>query len=158
MRLASGIPRIRQMLDHGVPVGLGVDGSASNDANNLLNEARMAMLLARIQGEPDPNAMTARGALELATLGSARVLGRDDIGSLAAGMSADFIAFNIDRPHFAGAQHDIVAALLFCHSGHVDYSFINGKKVVDQGCLTTLEIEPLVERHNNLAVQLVDGK
>lgn len=158
MRLASGIPRIRMMLDHGVPVGLGVDGSASNDANNMINEARMAMLLARVQGEPDPAAMSARQALELATLGSARVLGRDDIGSLAPGMSADFIAFNIDRPHFAGSHHDVVAALLFCHSGHVDYSFINGKKVVDQGRLTTLEIEPLVEQHNRLAKTLVDGK
>jgi len=154
MRLASGLPRIRQMLGAGVPVGLGVDGSASNDANNLLNEARMAMLMARIQGQPDPNAMTARQALELATLGGARVLGRDDIGALAAGMSADFITFNLDRPHFAGAHHDVVAALLFCHSGEVDYSFINGRKVVDQGRLTTLELERVVEAHNCLAQTL----
>jgi cytosine/adenosine deaminase-related metal-dependent hydrolase len=157
MRLASGIPRVRMMLDHNVPVGLGVDGSASNDANNMLNEARLAMLLARIQGEPDPGAMSARQALEIATLGSARVLGRDDVGALAAGMSADFITYDIDRPHFAGAHHDVVAALLFCHSGPVDYSFINGKKVVDGGRLTTIEIEPLVEEHNRLSLQLVNG-
>ncbi len=157
MRLASGIPRIRYMLEHQVPVGLGVDGSASNDSNNLLNEARTAMLLARVQGKPDPAAMTARDALELATLGSARVLGRDDIGALAVGMSADFIAYDIDKPHFAGAQHDPVAALLFCHSGPVDYSVINGRMVVQAGHLTTLETQPLVERHNQLARQLVDG-
>ncbi|HLA41863.1 MAG TPA: amidohydrolase family protein, partial [Aggregatilineales bacterium] len=158
MRLGSGIPRIRMMLDYGVPVGLGVDGSASNDANNMINEARTAMLLARIQGEPNPAAITARDALEIATLGSARVLGRDDIGALAPGMSADFFAVNLDQPHFAGAMHDVVAAVLFCHSGHVDYSFINGKKVVDKGRLTTMEIEPLIEQHNKLSMQLVDGK
>ncbi|MFP4322262.1 MAG: 8-oxoguanine deaminase [Anaerolineales bacterium] len=156
MRLASGIPRIRAMLDHGVPVGLGVDGSASNDSNNMLNEARTAMLLARIQGEPDPTAMTARDALELATLGSARVLGRDDIGALTPGMAADFIAVNLDRPHFAGALHDPVAALVFCHSGPVDYSVINGRMVVREGQLTTLDVMPLVERHNHLAAQLVN--
>ena len=157
MRLGSGIPRIRMMLDHHVPVGLGMDGSASNDANNMLNEARTAMLLARVQGEPDPNALTARQALEIATLGSARVLGRDDIGALAPGMSADFVTYDIDRPHFAGAHHDPVAALLFCHSGGVDTSFINGKKIVDKGRLTTLELEPLVEQHNRLSLQLVNG-
>jgi len=156
MRLGSGIPRIRMMLDHGVPVGLGVDGSASNDANNLLNEARTAMLLARVQGDPNPAAMTARDALELATRGSARVLGRDDIGRLEPGAAADFLAYNLDRPHFAGALHDPTAALLFCHSGQVDYSFINGVKVVDQGRLTMLEIEPLIEEHNKLAMALME--
>jgi 8-oxoguanine deaminase len=157
MRLASGLAPIRSMLDHGVPVGLGVDGSASNDSNNLLNEARMAMLVARVQGDPNPMAMTARGALELATIGGARVLGRDDIGRLAPGMSADFIAYNIDRPHFAGSHHDVVAALIFCNAAPVDYSFINGRKVIDQGHLTTFEIEPIIEKHNALARQLVDG-
>lgn len=157
MRLASGIPRIRYMLDHHVPVGLGVDGSASNDSNNLLNEVRMAMLLARVQGDPNPLAMTAREALELGTLGGARILGRDDVGSLAAGMSADFIVYNLDRPSFAGALHDPVAALVFCNAVPVDYSFINGRRVVDAGRLTTLELLPLVERHNQLAQQLVDG-
>jgi cytosine/adenosine deaminase-related metal-dependent hydrolase len=158
MRLGSGIPRIRQMLDAGVPVGLGVDGSASNDHNHLLTEARMAMLLARVQGEANPAAMTARQALELATLGGARVLGRNDVGALAPGMAADFIAFNLDRLEFAGAGHDAVAALLFCHAGPVDYSFINGRKVVDTGRLTTLDLPPLIEQHNQLAQTLVDGR
>src|SRR4051812_35006877 len=103
LRLASGIAPIRKMLCAKVPVGLGADGSASNDANNLLHEARTACLVARVR-DTDAGAMTARTALELATIGGAEVLGRDDIGALAPGMSADFIAINIDQPGFAGAQ------------------------------------------------------
>ncbi len=101
MRLASGIAPIRKMLNHQVPVGLGVDGSASNDAGNLIQEARSAFLLARVR-DCDATVVTAREILEIATLGGARVLGRDDIGALAPGMSADFIAINCDRPQFAG--------------------------------------------------------
>ncbi|MGF1482220.1 MAG: 8-oxoguanine deaminase [Cyanophyceae cyanobacterium] len=157
MRLASGIAPVRKMLNRGVPVGLGADGAASNDATNLLNEARLAMLLARV-GSGDPLALTARQVLELATRGGARVLGRDDVGYLAPGMSADFIAFNCDRPHFAGALHDLVAALVFCHSDSVDYSFINGKKIVERGRLTTVELEPLVEKNNQLAQKLANGE
>ena len=156
MRLASGIAPVRKMLNHGVPVGLGVDGAASNDATNLLHEARTAFLLARV-GSCEATTMTARDVLELATIGGARVLGRDDIGYLAPGMSADFIVFNIDRPQFAGAHHDLVAALIFCQTDAVDYSFINGKKVVDQGCLTTVELGKLVEKTNKLARNMVDG-
>ncbi len=155
MRLASGIAPIRKMLDHKVPVGLGVDGSASNDGGNLLQEARTAFLLARVK-DCDASAVTAREILEVATIGGARVLGRDDIGYLAPGMSADFIAVNVDRPQFAGAHHDLVAALIFCHVDAVDYSFINGKKVVDQGHLTTLDLTALVEKQNRLARQLVE--
>jgi 8-oxoguanine deaminase len=154
MRLASGMAPIRKMLQHKVPVGLGVDGSASNDTSNLLNEARMAFLMARVR-ELDAAAMTAREALELATLGGAKVLGRDDIGAIAPGMSADFIAINLDRPELAGALHDPVAALIFCLVNRVDYSFINGRKVVDRGQITTLELETLVEKHNRLAAELV---
>ncbi len=154
MRLASGIAPIRKMLNHGVPVGLGVDGAASNDATDLLHEARMAMLLARV-GSCDALTMTARDVLELATLGGARVLGRDDIGALAPGMAADFIAFNIDRPSFVGAQHDPVAALVFCKHDRVDYSFIHGKRVVDQGQLTTVDLGKLVEQTNRTAQTMV---
>lgn len=154
MRLASGIAPLRKMLDNKVPVGLGVDGSASNDAGNLLQEARTAFLLARV-GSCDASIMTAREILEVATIGGAKVLGRDDIGYLAPGMSADFIAINIDRPQFAGAHHDLVAALIFCQVSSVDYSFINGKKVVDRGRLTTVELETLVEKTNRIAHQLV---
>ncbi len=154
MRLASGIAPIRQMLNHHVPVGLGVDGSASNDAGHLLQEARMAMLAARVRDE-DPGALTAREALAIATKGGARVLGRDDIGQLAPNMAADFIAINLDRPAFAGALHDPIAALMFCQVDTVDYSFINGRRVVDQGVLTTVEVPKLVETHNQLARQLI---
>ncbi len=156
MRLASGIAPIRKMLDRGVPVGLGVDGSASNDAGNLLQEARTAFLLARVR-DNEAAAMTARQVLEIATLGGARVLGRDDIGSLAPGMAADFIAISLDRPQFAGALHDPVAAVIFCQTHQVDYSFINGKKVVDRGRLTTVELETLVEKTNKLAAAMIDG-
>lgn len=149
MRLASGIAPIRQMLNHGVPVGLGVDGAASNDATNLLHEARTAFLLARV-GSCDASVMTAREALELATIGGAKVLGRDDIGLLAPGMSADFIAINIDRPQLTGV-HDIVAALILCQVDQVDYSFINGRKVVDKGNLTTVDLRGLIDRTNQIA-------
>jgi len=155
MRLASGMAPIRKMLDHGVAVGLGVDGSASNDSGNLLQEARMAFLMARVR-DRQAAAMTARQALEIATLGGAKVLGRDDIGALAPGMSADFIAVNGDRPQLAGAHHDLVAALIFCAIDRVDYSFINGKKVIDQGHLTTLDLPPLIEKANRLAYQMAE--
>lgn len=155
-RLASGIAPVREMINAGVPVGLGVDGSASNDSGHLLNEARMAMLFQRVNG--DPKALTAREALELATLGGARVLGRTDIGALKPGMAADFIAYNLNRIEFAGAWHDPVAALLFCTSANVAYSVINGRVVVREGRLTTLELEPVIERHNAIAKALVNGE
>jgi len=155
-RLASGIAPVRKMLAAGVPVGLGVDGAASNDASNLFHEARAACLLARV-GAQDAAAMTARGALELATLGGARVLGRDDIGALAPGMAADFIAVNLDRPAFAGAQADVVAALVLCQCDTVDYSFIHGRRVVDQGRLVTADLPRLVERTNRQSARLLRG-
>ncbi|CAG0943725.1 partial 5-methylthioadenosine/S-adenosylhomocysteine deaminase, partial [Anaerolineae bacterium] len=122
MRLASGIAPIVKMLNAGVKVGLGVDGSASNDSSHMLAEARQAMLLQRVSG--DPKALTARQALELGTLGGARVLGRDDTGSLEAGKAADFIAVKMDRLDFAGALHDPVSALVFCTPPRVDLSVI----------------------------------
>ena len=144
MRLASGIAPIRSMLDHQVRVGLGVDGSASNDSGHLLNEARTAMLLQRIDGTPDPARLSAREALELATLGGASVLGRDDIGALKPNMAGDFAAYRIDTPAFAGAQHDVVAGLIFGQSVNVDYSIINGRGVVREGDLGTPDLPVLV--------------
>ena len=156
MRLASGIAPIRQMLNAKVAVGLGVDGAASNDATNLLHEARTAFLLARVRDE-DASMMTAREVLELATRGGAKVLGRDDIGYLAPGMAADLIAVNIDQPSFVGAHQDYVAAIIFCQTDYVDYSFINGKKVVEQGRLTTVEQESLVANCNTISRDLLNG-
>ncbi len=152
MRLASGIAPVRKMLDAGVPVGLGVDGSASNDAGHMLGEARQAMLLQRVGFGPD--AMTARGALELATLGGAKVLNRDDIGALAPGMAADIVMFNLNQIGFAGALHDPVAALVFCTPSNVACSIINGRVVVRDGKCTTMEEDVVREQHNRLALEL----
>jgi 8-oxoguanine deaminase len=156
LRLASGLAPVRKMRAAGVAVGLGADGAASNDATNLFHEARQACLVARVL-DSDAAAMTAREALEMATLGGARVLGRDDIGTIAPGMCADFISIDLDRPTFAGAQHDPVAALVLCQVDAVDYSFIHGRRVVDAGRLTTLELPPLIERINRLSAQMVRG-
>jgi cytosine/adenosine deaminase-related metal-dependent hydrolase len=152
MRLASGIAPIRKMVDAGVPVGLGVDGSASNDGAHMLGEVRQAMLLQRVGFGPD--AMTARQALELATLGGAKVLNRDDIGALKPGMSADIVMFKLDQIGFAGALHDPVAALVFCTPANVNYSIINGKVVVKDGILQTIDLPLVIEHHNRLAAKL----
>ena len=154
MRLASGIAPVRAMLDAHVPVGLGVDGSASNDSSHLLAESRQALLLQRVGG--DPAALSAREALTLATRGGAAVLGRDDVGYLAPGMAADFVAYRLDGIGYAGALHDPVAALVFCTPANVDYSVINGRVVVRDGQLTTDDLPVLIERHNRLARELVE--
>ena len=156
MRLASGIAPIPAMRAAGVAVGLGVDGSASNDGADLLGEARQAMLLARVGH--GPAAMNARQALELATLGGARVLGRDDIGALAPGMCADLIAFRSDSLALSGAAvHDPVAALVFCAPEKVDLSLINGRRVVQDGMLQTVDLPRVVSHHNHLARQLAEA-
>ncbi|MDF3881724.1 8-oxoguanine deaminase [Cupriavidus basilensis] len=154
MRLASGIAPVRAMRDAGVPVGLGVDGSASNDGAHMLGEVRQAMLLQRVGY--GPAAMSAREALEIATLGGARVLGRDDIGALAPGMSADFVAFDMGQVAYAGAGHDPVAALVFCTPGNVATSVINGKVVVRDGELRTVELPRVLARHCGLARELFE--
>jgi len=153
MRLASGIAPLPKYRAAGVNVGLGVDGSASNDSSHLLNEARQALLLARVLG--DPAALTARQALEHATLGGAAVLGRDDIGALAPGMCADFFALKLDRLGYAGGLHDPVAATLFCAPQQADYTVINGRVIVRAGQLTTIDLGRVVEQHNRLARTLV---
>lgn len=154
MRLASGIAPIREMLAKGVRVGLGVDGSASNDGAHLLNEARQAMLLQRV-AHHDPSAMNAGQALEIATIGGAKVLGRDDIGALAPGMAADLIAFRLDQLAFTGAGwHDPAAALIFCQSVGVDLSMINGKIVVKDGQPVGVDLPMLIEQHTQLSKQL----
>lgn len=152
MRLASGIAPVRKMIDAGVTVGLGVDGSASNDGTHMLGEVRQAMLLQRVGFGPD--AMTARQALEIATLSGAKVLNRDDIGALKPGMSADLVLFKLDQIGFAGALHDPVAALVFCTPANVDYSIINGRVIVREGQFATIDLGAVIERHNALAYLL----
>jgi len=157
MRLASGIAPIRAMRDAGVPVSIAVDGSASNDSGHMLGEARLALLLQRVAHGPvkGPSALSAREVLEIATLGGARVLNRDDIGALAPGMSADVVCVPLDDIGMAGAHHDPLAALFFCHVPRVKHSVVNGRVVVHYGQLTTLELPKLIERHNRLAASLL---
>lgn len=173
MRLASGIAPVRAMRSAGVAVGIGVDGSASNDAGHLLGEVRMAMLLQRVAASMEvsqaggtdgagadglgPALMSARHALEMATLGGARVLGRDDIGALAPGMAADIVSIGLGHIGMAGAQHDPLAALLFCHLPRVRHSVVDGRVVVRDGRLTTIELPILIERHNRLAKDLAEA-
>jgi cytosine/adenosine deaminase-related metal-dependent hydrolase len=154
MRLASGIAPVRAMRDAGVPVAIGVDGSASNDGSHLLGEVRQCMLLQRVLG--NPRAMTAREALEIATLGGAAVLGRDDIGALAPGMAADIVAFDLETPtHSGGAVHDPVASLVFCHPQNVDFALVNGKLLVQNGAMKQVDLPNLVARHTHAARMLL---
>ncbi len=175
MRLGSGIAPVRAMRQAGVPVGLGVDGSASNDGAHMLGEARQAMLLQRVGHRPaamsaarppegarsaaagEGPLMSAREALEIATLGGAQVLGRDDIGALAPGMSADLVAFDLRGVTHAGAGHDPVAALVFCHSVNAALSVIDGRVRVREGRLVDVELAPLLTRHRDLARSLYEA-
>ena len=172
MRLASGIAPVRKYLDRGVKTGLGVDGSASNDANAMLGEARQAMLLARLQmgllppegprtviATSDPlrakEWMTAREVLEIATRGGAAVLGREDIGALEPGRCADFFSLDLNQVAFAGGLSDPVAATLFCAPPRTVYTVVNGRVIVDHGALTTLDLDREVANHNRNAARLV---
>ena len=165
MRLASGIAPIRAMLNAGVPVGLGVDGSASNDAAHMVNEARQALLLARVGRalapygcDHGPAEMTARDALRIATRGGAEVLGRSDIGQIAPGQCADLALFDLRTLSFAGgAVHDPVGSLLLCGSPQAAFTVVNGRVIVREGQLATVELGRLLERHNTLAVQLAEA-
>ena len=164
MRLGSGIAPLNGYLRAGVKVGLGVDGSASNDGSHMLAEARQAMLLARLGAglagaslstEDAPPLLTGRQALELATRGGAAVLGRSDIGSLEVGKCADFIAYDLSRLEYTGALHDPVAALVFCQPRNTDYTVVQGKYVVKQGMLVTLDLPRQIEIHNQAAARLI---
>jgi 8-oxoguanine deaminase len=165
MRLASGIAPVRRYLAAGVNVGLAVDGSASNDGSNLLLEARQAMLLARLEralrreaGAPGAGGwMGARQALELATIGGARVLGRDDVGSLEPGKCADFFSLDLGAIEYAGALHDPVAAAVFCAPTRARFTVVQGRVVVEDGRVVTLDMGPVVERHNRIASALSRG-
>ncbi len=173
MRLGSGIAPVKKYMAAGVKVGLGVDGSASNDASNILLEARQALLLARLRlgllppegerrflwlSQSDPlrahEWMTAREALEIATRGGAAVLGRDDIGSLERGKCADFFSINLHTVDYAGALNDPVAATLFCAPQRARYAVINGSVVVEDGRVVTVDMEPVIAAHNRFSLSL----
>ena len=158
MRLASGIAPIHRFLAQRVAVGLGVDGSASNDGSHMLAEARQAMLLARLAValEAQPRALlTARQALELATLGGAQVLGREDIGALMPGRCADFAAFDMRASPYAGGLHDPVAALVFCAPQTVDVLYVHGRRIIADGAMLTADLPVLIEQHNRIASKML---
>jgi 8-oxoguanine deaminase len=171
MRLASGIAPVKKYLDAGVKTGLGVDGSASNDGSNLLVEVREAMLLARLKmgllppegprtvlSTSDPlrarEWMTAREALEIATIGGAAVLGRSDIGSLERGKCADFFTLDLGNVAYAGGLSDPVAAVVFCAPTAPRHTVVGGRVVVEDGELKTLDLEPVIQEHNRNAARL----
>ncbi|HJS72610.1 MAG TPA: 8-oxoguanine deaminase [Acidimicrobiia bacterium] len=157
MRLASGLAPVGRYIEAGVSVGLGVDGSASNDTSNMLAEVRQALLLNRLAVSPRIGSgaqLSARQAIELGTVGGARVLGRDDIGVVAPGYAADLIAFDLDRPEFAGARHDPVAAVVLCAPPTVDHSWVGGQPLVQGGMVVGVDLPALVARHNLLAMDL----
>ncbi|ETD91601.1 8-oxoguanine deaminase [Rhodobacter capsulatus] len=150
-RLGSGIAPVRAMRDAGVKLALGVDGSASNDAGNLIAEARQALLLQRVQNGAD--AMSVREALEIATLGGAQVLGRPELGSLEPGKRADLAIWDVSGLEAAGAW-DPVAALLLSGPTRVKHLFVEGRPVVQDGQITTLDLPRVIERANTLAPAL----
>lgn len=151
-RLGSGIAPVRAMRDAGVPVGLGVDGSASNDIGNLVGEARQAMLLQRVQNGAD--AMSAREALEIATRGGAAVLGRDDCGQIAVGKRADIALWSIETIENAGSWDP--AALLLAGPAKVRDLFVEGRQIVRDGRVVTVDMGQLIARQNVLAQRLAE--
>ena len=150
-RLGSGIAPVRAMRDAGVRVGLGVDGSASNDMGNLIGEARQAMLMQRVQGGADK--MAAREALEIATVGGAAVLGRDDIGRLAPGMRADIAVWDVGSIESAGSWD--AAAILLAGPTRVRDLFVEGRRVVDAGRVATIDLDATVAEGQTLVTRLM---
>ncbi len=150
-RLGSGIAPVRAMRDAGVKVALGADGSASNDAGNLVGEARMAMLLQRVAHGAD--AMSAREALEIATLGGAQVLGREDLGVIAPGKRADLAIWDLRGVEAAGSW-DPVAALVLCGPTRVRHLIVEGRQVVRDGQMVTLDLPRVLETQRRLATRL----
>ena len=150
-RLGSGIAPVRAFRDAGVPVGLGVDGSASNDTGNLMSEARQAMLLQRVSKGAD--AMSAREALEIATRGGAEVLGRTDTGHISVGKRADIAIWDVSGIDSAGSWDK--AALLLAGPNKVKHLFVEGRQVVRDGHMATIDLPRVIERQNALALGLM---
>lgn len=152
-RLGSGIAPVRQMRDAGVPVGIGVDGSASNDIANMMQEARQAMLLQRVANGAD--AMSPLEALEIATRGGADILGRPDCGRLEPGKRADIAVWDMTGAAASGSWDP--AALLLAGPSQVKHLFVEGRQVVRYGEIATLDLPTLLERHRALAMKLAEG-
>jgi 8-oxoguanine deaminase len=166
MRLASGFAPVKKYRKAGVKVGLGVDGSSSNDGSHMLGEARQSMLLARLLLSQNPGGppadksewLSARDALEMATIGGAAVLGRSDIGSLEVGKCADFFAVDLNRVGFAGGSMiDPVAAVVFCAPTTVDYTVVNGRYIVKDGHMTSLDLTKVIAKCNSAAAKMING-
>ncbi|MBU1109438.1 MAG: 8-oxoguanine deaminase [Candidatus Riflebacteria bacterium] len=158
MRLASGIAPIVEMLQANVPVSLAVDGSASNDCSNMMLEVRNCMLLQRVL--KTANCMTAREALKVATLGGAKVLGRDDIGLLENGYEADLVGFRLDSLRQAGSSTDPLAALVFCAVDSADLNIVHGETLIENGHFTRFsdtELKDLIRRQNERSQQIYQG-
>jgi cytosine/adenosine deaminase-related metal-dependent hydrolase len=153
LRTGSGVAPVRALLNAGARVGLGVDGSASNDGGNLLAEARMGMLVARLHG---PTAMSAREALRVATRGGASCLGRDDIGSLEVGKRADVALFPVGGLEFAGAEADLVAALVYCDTPRVRDLFVEGRPVVRAGRLTHADEDDIATQGRRIGRRIAE--
>jgi len=154
MRLGSGIARIPEMLKLGIPVGLAVDGSASNDSSDMVGEMRQALLLHRVNSGAD--AISAEQVLELATLGSARLLGRNDIGSLEIGKAADIAIFELNKLEYTGALSDPLAALIFSGINHeADMTIVNGKIVLKDGKLVSIDEAEIITNGNQIASEML---
>lgn len=154
MRLGSGIAPVRQMMEAGVQVGLGVDGSASNDGSNMLAELRQTLLIHRLTPH---KWLSAREVLEMATRGGARLLGREDIGSIQVGQAADLILINLNQIGFAGAMSDPLAAVVFSpHQFAVHTTIVNGRVVVRDGKLVNFDLTQLIERQNQISQEILD--
>jgi len=156
MTLGSGIARVTEMKDTDIRIGIAVDGSASNDTSNMIREVRNAMLLQRVRYGAD--ALTAREALSMATIGGAHVLGRqDEIGSIEVGKAADLIAFDLNDIAFAGAHADPVAAVVHCAGDRVDFSMVNGTWRVRDSRLVDESIYDLIPEHNKISKRLTEA-
>jgi cytosine/adenosine deaminase-related metal-dependent hydrolase len=156
MILGSGIAPVPEVLREGMAVGLGVDGSASNDTSNMIREARQAMLLARVRFGAD--AMTARQALALSTIGGARVLHREEeLGSLEPGKCADLVLFDLSSLEFAGAA-DAVAALVHCGAQYADLVMVNGEVRVRGGRLVDERLYDFISRQRQISRKLVGAR
>ncbi len=154
MRLGSGIAPIKELLEAGANVSIGVDGSASNDSSNMLLEIRNAMLISRLREHK--YWLSTEEVLWMATVGGAKVLGRDDIGQIAENKCADITMISMDRLEYSGGQHDPAGAIIFGTAMNpVDYSIINGEVVVENGKILNLNERELIVEHQKLSDELI---